>query len=43
MEITTTGWQKFIEVSNQGNGHAQLSAATFISPDGTKKSLHPDY
>ena len=33
--------KKFIEVSNQGNGHAQLSAATFISPDGTKKVITP--
>ena len=33
--------KKFIEVSNQGNGHAQLSAATFISPDGAKKVITP--
>ena len=33
--------KKFIEVSNLGNGHAQLSAATFISPGGAKKVITP--
>ncbi|KLV67071.1 molecular chaperone [Citrobacter murliniae] len=31
--------KKFLEVSNQGNGHAQLSAATFINHNGTKKVI----
>ena len=33
--------KKFLEVSNQGNAHAQLSAATFINPNGTKKVITP--
>lgn len=33
--------KKFLEVSNQGNGHAQLSAATFINHNGAKKVITP--
>lgn len=33
--------KKFLEVSNQGNGHAQLSAATFINNNGAKKVISP--
>lgn len=31
----------FLEVSNQGNAHAQLSAATFIQRNGAKKVISP--
>ena len=33
--------KKFLEVSNQGNAHAQLSAATFITHQGAKKVITP--
>jgi fimbrial chaperone protein len=35
------GNSDFLEVNNQGNSHAQLSAITYISPNGARKVITP--
>lgn len=39
--IRQEGSDNFLEVSNRGNGHAQLSAVTLISERGTRKTITP--
>lgn len=39
--LKSIGRETFVDVSNQGNSHAQISAMTYISPKGARKVITP--
>ncbi|EJF32894.1 MULTISPECIES: fimbrial biogenesis chaperone [Enterobacteriaceae] len=39
--LVQTDGKTFVDVSNQGNSHAQLSAMTFIQANGARKTITP--